>query len=160
MMMTTYGTGFLFWLINIIFDNNGGFLMKVWFWTSKIFIIAPIANLVLLYLANGSYGNSDQVTASASVNGDRKYIITQVDDTTYGYAFGWVFILCVVDFVLELLSWVPINNYYDYVTKIACVDCGGNDPLKMGENGAYCDKGYVQVGLVCVIDTTTQQWEF
>lgn len=130
--------------------------MKIWFWLSKMFIIVPIWNLVMIYISNGSYGNSDQVKASAVVGGDHKYIISQADDTTYGYAFGWGFIICVVDFVLVLLSWVPINNYYDYVTKISCVNCTGKDPKEMGENGTYCAKGYVQVGVDCVIDTTAQ----
>lgn len=74
-MMSTYGAGFFFWLLNIILDNNGGFLMKVWFWLTKIFILAPIGNIVMVYLSNGSYGDSDQVKASATVNGDHKYII-------------------------------------------------------------------------------------
>jgi len=142
-MMTTYGTGFFFWLLNLIFDNKGGFLFKIWYWISKIFIVAPIINIVFLYLSNGAYGNKEQVTASGKVGGDYKYIITTDDDTTYGYAFGWVFLICTVDFVLELLSWTPITNYYNYVTKISCEDCAGSDPLAMGENGYYCAKGYV-----------------
>ena len=154
-MMSTYGFGFLFWLLNIIFDNDGGLLFTVWFYITKVFVIAPLVNIVFLYMSNAAYGSKEQVEKSSKVGGDYIYIITQPDDKSWGVAFGYVFLLSAVDLVLMLVAWSPISKYYNYVTQIACFDCLGKDPQSMGENGKYCAEGYVQMGADCVVDTST-----
>lgn len=56
MMMATYGAGSLFWLLNILIDNNGGLLFKAWFLFSKVFVIAPVVNIGFAYNSNAAYG--------------------------------------------------------------------------------------------------------
>ena len=117
-MMSTYGFAWFIWALNLLFDNKGGFMHWMFYWFSKvIYLFVPAGNLALAYIANAAYGSASQVENSSKVGGDHMYIIIKETDVTYGYAFGWTFIFCITDFVMVLISWTPISNYYAFVNK-------------------------------------------
>jgi len=49
MMMSTYGFGFLFWLLSIFNEDNGNLIFRIWYYLSKAFVLAPLVNIAFAY---------------------------------------------------------------------------------------------------------------
>jgi len=140
-MTIGYSIAVLMWVIDMIWDNKGGSIHFIFWWTTQLLPILPALLLIFIPLANRSYGTRTQVFNSW-FGGD-----LQTSDGGYSTApapAGWTHDAKYILWKDYSAALIPTNNY----NLIANLAKNGADTKRLGILGTTLFAAIVDIILI------------